>query len=363
MFNDDLGINYFVDTYQNIISQDPPAPRGTLFFAMDTEQLLISEGVGCDSDSDFCLKQSCGLMANDGGGAGQYEFVESERPTIIALQDTALLTKGDKYLISKVGVMGAENVLIFDLDGNSLGWSGGNTRGIDWEVVECRDGKYTILNTEQLNYYCASGFSGGFEAVNGSYALVRDPQGNALIYNNYPYYQNDENVTLFYSGTNWAFDLTENNEIASDFIEKPEDSTTPEGNYYISGQSSFYGTVVEGQCPDTSSSSSSKVVVQVDAGEEVTISDNESQTYALNVEVGDSANFTVASGGSFKITAGNGDVIAVDPDGVWDGPFYLSLGDECFINLNGEIFSVKYTASGSFILVIGAVQFIVYRRA
>ena len=231
-------------------------------------------------------------------------------------------------------------------------------------IISDGGGVYVVLNTEPLGYYCAFGFSADFDTVNGSYVLMRDPQGVALSYNGYAYYQNENKVTLFYTGESWAFDLTENNEVTIDFIEKPEDSITPEGSYYVSGQSSFYGQVIEGVCQERSSSSSSGTeLITVFSGSTTSINQTQNNTYEIHIASGETVNFATDSGDSFELTSGNGGILIVDQSGAWSGPFFLSIGDDVVLDLNGEFYYLRYSGVGSFIVVIKGIKFIVYTVA
>jgi len=268
VYGNDLGIFYGVDKFINIITQSPVPPPGSVFLAVDTEQVLLHIG----------------------------------------------------------------------------------------------DNEYAILNTEPLGNYCASGFYGDYEFVNGSYMAVTDPQGNALIYNGKPYYQNENKVTLYHSGIGWAFDITENAEVATDFIEKPEDTLTPEGHYYISGQSSYYGQVTEGLCQEGSSSSSGIALTDAFSGATLSLTPSQHKGYKLNLETGGTVGYSGAEG-LFKVSAMSGDILSIDDDGMWGGPFYLSIGDEIILDMNGEFYRIRYSGHGSFILVVEGIKFIVYKVA
>jgi len=115
-------------------------------------------------------------------------------------------------------------------------------------LVSNGDGTYTTYEGATLPVFCASGFSGEYDIVNGTYIMERSIEGNVLYYNNKPYYKNDNDVTLFFTGTRWALDLTENSDISTDLIEKPADLDNPEGNYFLSDIGSHFGAIEAGVC-------------------------------------------------------------------------------------------------------------------
>ena len=276
VLSNESGIFSGVDTFQNILTQDPLPPEGTLFVAVDTEQILLHIGAG----------------------------------------------------------------------------------------------NYTVINTEPLGYYCASGFKGIYSEVNGSYVMVKDPDGSTLLYNGYPYYQNRNKITLFFNGIVWAFDLTENNSVDEDFIEKPIGSVTPAGHFYISGQSSSYGSVLEGPCQQGSSSSSALPITTVFSGGTVTMP--HSATKSLNLSLPTGGYVTVAVDGGtpsdmhdFRITAITGGILSVDTHGLFGGPFFVSENNSVDLDVDGKFLHVNYIRKegSSFILVLSGIRFIVYLAA
>ncbi len=228
---------------------------------------------------------------------------------------------------------------------------------------------YTVYGDTELPIYCADGFSGDYYAVNGSYQVTKDNVGNTLLYNGKPYYKNENAVTLFYNENNrWSFDLAENTEISVDFIEKPEDSSGPEGNYFLSDIGSQGGHVEVGACQVASSSSSTTPATTVYAGAIVELDPQPvPERFRMETEVGDVVIFEIKDlpGNNLSVQHGslapNDTPIAIlDSMGVYGGPFPLSEGQTKVLRIAGINVSVTFVSIGSIILEYRLHDYCVY---
>lgn len=314
--------------YQTGLEKDillSPANIGDIFLAQDSQRILIYRGGGIFD----VLTNESGIFS----GVDTFQNILTQSP------------------LPRVGTL----FIAVDTEQVLLHTGGGN---------------YSVINTEPLGYYCASGFKGIYEEVNGTYIMVKDPDGSTLLYNGYPYYQNSNNITLFFNGNVWAFDLTENNTVDDDFIEKPLGSITPSGHFYISGQSSRFGSVLEGPCQAGSSSSSGIPITTVFSGGTVTMP--HSATKSLNLSLPTGGYVTVAVDGGtatdmhdFRISAVTGGILNVDTHGLFGGPFFISENNSVDLDIEGKFLHVNYIRKegSSFILVISGIKFIVYEAA
>ena len=240
-------------------------------------------------------------------------------------------------------------------------------------LVSDGQGGYVAHGDSTLPAYCADGFSGEYTIVNGTYQTVKDNIDNTLFYNGKPYYKNENLVTLFFNDSGrWAFDLSENTEITTDFIEKPEDSTGPDGNYYLSDIGAFFGVVTVGVCPEQSSSSSVTPATTVYAGGVVDLLPTSvSKRFRLNTEVGDVVVFNIEESPGVRsryslavqhgsLAPNNTDIAILDPIGTYGGPFTLSVGQSKVLVIGGKNINITFVEIGSLILEYRLHEYVVY---
>ena len=229
--------------------------------------------------------------------------------------------------------------------------------------------QYTVYGDAELPIYCADGFTGDYYIVNGSYEVTKDNIGNTLLYNGKPYYKNDSEVTLFFNENNrWSFDLSENTEISVDFIEKPEDTTGPEGNYYLSDIGTQFGSVSVSACPIASSSSSATPATTVYAGGVVDLAlTSEVVRFRLDTEVGDVVIFEIANAPGNNLSVQHGSlapndtpIAILDSMGVYGGPFPLVEGQSKVLSIAGVNISITFVEIGSLILEYKLNNYVVY---
>lgn len=112
-------------------------------------------------DTSFCLLSTCGLQPNNGHSVN-HTFAEADRPKIIALQASSspTLTEGTIYQIKNVNT-GNEAIQIENLDGTSVGWTGGGLRGSVWEVVSLSFDNWTVTSGTLDETKLASGIVKG----------------------------------------------------------------------------------------------------------------------------------------------------------------------------------------------------------